>query len=396
MVAGHLQEKKGRFYIVLSYTDIENKRKTKWIPTGLPVKNNKKRAEKMLMEAREKFKPPVTRDTVRSDMLFSDYLTEWLKIIKSTVRRTTFSSYSSLVKSVIKPYFEKLEVTLDGLKPIHIQTFYTRELERVTSSTVIHYHAVIGRALIYAVKIELLDSNPIDRVERPKKEHYIPAYYDSQEINRLFELVAGTDLEVPVKLAAFYGLRREEVLGLRWKAIDFEENTITINHTVTQIEENGKTVTVASDTTKTKSSMRTLPMVPQFRKLLLRKKEEQAELRRVCGKCYNKEFLDYVCVNALGERIKPSYLTNSFPAFVVKNGMRRIRFHDLRHSCASLLLANGVSLKHIQEWLGHSDFSTTANIYAHLDYQSKITSAEAILGGLKMTGPAENPGGTRV
>jgi integrase len=168
-------------------------------------------------------------------------------------------------------------------------------------------------------------------VERPKKEHYIPAYYDSQEINRLFELVAGTDLEVPVKLAAFYGLRREEVLGLRWKAIDFEENTITINHTVTQIEENGKTVTVASDTTKTKSSMRTLPMVPQFRELLLRKKEEQAELRRVCGKCYNKEFLDYVCVNALGERIKPSYLTNSFPAFVVKNGMRRIRFHDLRH-----------------------------------------------------------------
>ncbi len=396
MVAGHLQEKKGRFYIVLSYTDIENKRKTKWIPTGLPVKNNKKRAEKMLMEARERFKPPVTRDTVRSDMLFSDYLTEWLKIIKSTVRRTTFSSYSSLVKSVIKPYFEKLEVTLDGLKPIHIQTFYTRELERVTSSTVIHYHAVIRRALIYAVKIELLDSNPIDRVERPKKEHYIPAYYDSQEINRLFELVAGTDLEVPVKLAAFYGLRREEVLGLRWKAIDFEENTITINHTVTQIEENGKTVTVASDTTKTKSSMRTLPMVPQFRELLLRKKEEQAELRRVCGKCYNKEFLDYVCVNALGERIKPSYLTNSFPAFVVKNGMRRIRFHDLRHSCASLLLANGVSLKHIQEWLGHSDFSTTANIYAHLDYQSKITSAEAILGGLKMTGPAENPGGTRV
>ena len=396
MVAGHLQEKKGRFYIVLSYTDIENKRKTKWIPTGLPVKNNKKRAEKMLMEAREKFKPPVTRDTVRSDMLFSDYLTEWLKIIKSTVRRTTFSSYSSLVKSVIKPYFEKLEVTLDGLKPIHIQTFYTRELERVTSSTVIHYHAVIRRALIYAVKIELLDSNPIDRVERPKKEHYIPAYYDSQEINRLFELVAGTDLEVPVKLAAFYGLRREEVLGLRWKAIDFEENTITINHTVTQIEENGKTVTVASDTTKTKSSMRTLPMVPQFRELLLRKKEEQAELRRVCGKCYNKEFLDYVCVNALGERIKPSYLTNSFPAFVVKNGMRRIRFHDLRHSCASLLLANGVSLKHIQEWLGHSDFSTTANIYAHLDYQSKITSAEAILDGLKMTGHAETPGGTRV
>ena len=91
------------------------------------------------------------------------------------------------------------------------------------------------------------------------------------------------------------------------------------------------------------------------------------------------EYRDYIYVNQLGERIKPGYLTQAFPAFLEKHGMRRIRFHDLRHSCASLLYANGVALKDIQEWLGHSDISTTSNIYTHLDYNSKVASANAIL-----------------
>ena len=91
---------------------------------------------------------------------------------------------------------------------------------------------------------------------------------------------------------------------------------------------------------------------------------------------------EYVCVNEIGDLIKPHYVTESFPKLLKAKGMRQIRYHDLRHSCASLLLANGVPMKQIQEWLGHSDFSTTANIYAHLDYSSKLTSADAMLNGL--------------
>lgn len=92
----------------------------------------------------------------------------------------------------------------------------------------------------------------------------------------------------------------------------------------------------------------------------------------------------YVFVDEMGERMKANYLTTRFPEILEKKGLRRMRFHDLRHSCASLLLANGVPLKHIQEWLGHSDFSTTANIYAHLDYSAKITSAQAMESGLQL------------
>lgn len=172
--------------------------------------------------------------------------------------------------------------------------------------------------------------------------------------------------------------------GLKWNAIDFASKTIAIRHTVTVCHMGGKHVEIAADTTKTKSSLRTLPLVPIFQEKLLALKERQQENRRLCGRSYCKDYLDYICVDEMGFRIKPAYLTMAFPQLLERNNMRVIRFHDLRHSCASLLLANGVPMKQIQEWLGHSDFSTTANIYAHLDYQSKLTSAEAIARGLGM------------
>ena len=132
------------------------------------------------------------------------------------------------------------------------------------------------------------------------------------------------------------------------------------------------------DRTKTKSSMRTLPLVGYVRERLIELMAEQEENRRLCGKSYIKEYAGYICVNEIGDLIKPGYVTNCFGKLLEENGLRKIRFHDLRHSCASLLLSSGVPMKQIQEWLGHSDFSTTANIYSHLEYSSKLTSADAL------------------
>lgn len=317
---------------------------------------------------------------------------EWLEMMRNSVEITTFSSYSMSIKSKIIPYFEKRfpTLTLSQLTPKHIQDYYTWEMKEnnVTANTVIHRHANIRKALQYAFKIGLIDVNPADRVERPRKEKFVGSTYNDQELEQLFSAVKGEPLELPVMLAAFYGLRRSEVIGLRWDAIDFEKKTITIKHTVTEACLDGKFVLIEKDRTKTKSSYRTLPLVKPFEDALIRRKNEQKENRRLCGSCYDNSHLEYINVNEMGKLITPGYCTQHFPIILERNGLRKIRFHDLRHSCASLLYAHGVSLKEIQEWLGHSDISTTSNIYTHLDYSSKVASANAIL---SLLSNEENP-----
>lgn len=197
-------------------------------------------------------------------------------------------------------------------------------------------------------------------------------------------------LELIIQFAAFYGLRRGEVLGLRWDAVDLEAGTLTVRHIVTNASIEGKQVLVQADRAKTKSSLRTLPLVDAFAQRLRALKEQQEYNEQVCGSCYNRKYKGYLFVNEMGDLILPNSVTDGFARLLAENGLRKIRFHDLRHSCASLLLKQGVPMKQIQEWLGHSDISTTANIYAHLDAQSKQLSAETMAETLVL--PEELPG----
>ena len=393
MVAGHLREKGGIYYIVLSYTDEYGIRRTPSQSTGLPVKGNKKRAEDLLQRARHQKEEELKcrRLAIRSgmkimpdQMRLTEYLKEWLKMMRTSVEMTTYDSYERTILNRIIPYFNKRypKLLLQELTPKQIQDYYTYELDvcKVSPNTVIHRHANLRKALQYAFRTGLLDNNPADRVQRPRKERYQAHPYNGEELEVLFEKVKGTNLELGVILAAFYGLRRSEICGLKWEAIDFHRKTITIRHTVTQVKVGDEMKLIQKDRTKTKSSHRTLPLVKPFENLLLAIRDKQDANRRICGNCYCRDYLDYVYVNEMGELIKPNYLTQAFPDFLERHGLRRIRFHDLRHSCASLLYANGVALKDIQEWLGHSDISTTSNIYTHLDYSSKVASAKAIMG----------------
>ena len=336
MIAGHLQEKHGIYYIVLSYKDSAGKRHTPWFSTDLPVRNNKKRAEAMLLEMRKSYVPPMDEPEDEpkgeiDDLLFSDFLQQWLLVAKSTIRLTTYASYAGLMKSSILPYFAEKGYLLKNLTAKNLQDYYTIQLDRVSANTVIHYHAIIHRALKYAVKMDMITGNPADKVERPKKDKFVGSFFDSKEINKLFAQIEGDTLEVPIKIGAFYGLRRSEILGLKWDAIDFDNNTITIRHTVTACNLDGKHVEVVGDTTKTKSSLRTLPLVPDFRELLLRKKAEQQRYRKLCGRSYCTQYLDYICVNEMGQRLKPNTLSAGFKRMLKKAGLRDIRLHDLRH-----------------------------------------------------------------
>ena len=382
MVAGHLREKNGYYQMVLSFKDPTGKRKTKSISTGLTVKGNKRKAEKMLDELRKTYEDEISKeDKSASDILFTEFMKEWLGMIKNSVEMSTYGSYSYIVEKRIIPYFEDKQIPLKELTPTDIQRYYTHCLlvEHVSANTVIHRHANIHKALKYAFKVGLIPYNPADRVERPRKNSFSSEIYGDKELEALFAAAKGTRLELAVILGAFYGLRRSEIVGLKWDAIDFEKKRFSIQYTVTETNIGGKQTIVEKERTKTKSSRRTLPIVEPFEKLLLELRTSQEENRRVCGRSYCTDYLEFVYVDELGQRIKPGYITMTFQKLLQKNGLKRIRFHDLRHSCASLLYAHGVSLKDIQEWLGHSTISTTANIYTHLDYSSKETSANAIL-----------------
>ena len=381
MIAGHLQIKNDYYYMVLSYLDANGKRKQPWFPTGLPIKNNKKRAEKMLLELRQTYVPPAEHKSngeLSADMLFADFMELWLEVVRNSIEKTTFSSYTQMVKGKIAPYFRKTGVKLGELQARHIQSFYLYELKTVSASTVIHEHANIHKALKYAVKMDLIPYNPADKVERPKKQKYIADYYRLEELEQLFEATKDHPYSLLIQITAFYGLRRSEALGLRWDAIDFERNTITIRHIVTNAKIDGKYEIVREDRAKTKSSLRSLPLVDNIREKLLALKEQQKENKRICGNCYNREYDGYVFVDVMGNIFNPRNLSSNFSKLLELKGLRHIRFHDLRHSCASLLLANDVPMKQIQEWLGHSDISTTANIYSHLDYKSKLMSANVM------------------
>ena len=331
MVAGHLTLKNGRYYAVLNYRNAGGQRKTKWISLGLPEKGNKRKAEAELARLRAEFEPPKEVGDLSSNMLFADYLLEWLEIAKGRLAVATYSSYAAMIKKPVGPYFRQRNLTLRELEARHLQMFYSEMLRKVKPNTVIHYHAIIHSALKYAVKTDMLVQNVADKVDRPKKNSFQPVFLSAEEMQKMFEALRGTKLELPVLVAAFYGFRRGEVLGLKWDAIDFERGTISVIRTVTTITVDGKQTEIEQQSAKTKSSLRTLPLIGSFREYFMQVKEAQELNKQVCGNCYNYEYDGFVFVDELGERMRANYLTSAFPKFLESHGLRRMRFHDLRH-----------------------------------------------------------------
>ena len=393
MIAGHLQIKNDYYYMVLSYLDANGKRKQPWFPTGLPIKNNKKRAEKMLLELRQTYVPPAEHKSngeLSADMLFADFMELWLEVVRNSIEKTTFSSYTQMVKGKIAPYFRKTGVKLGELQARHIQSFYLYELKTVSASTVIHEHAIIHKALKYAVKMDLIPYNPADKVERPKKQKYIADYYRLDELEQLFEATKDHPYSLLIQITAFYGLRRSEALGLRWDAIDFERNTITIRHIVTNAKIDGKYEIVREDRAKTKSSLRSLPLVDNIREKLLALKEQQKENKRICGNCYNREYDGYVFVDVMGNIFNPRNLSSNFSKLLELKGLRHIRFHDLRHTFATLALENGMDVKTLSAMLGHVSAATTLDIYTHITDDMQRTAAANIDRGIGKAAPQED------
>lgn len=379
MVTGSIYERKGIYYAIVSYY-VDGRRKQKSVSTGLPVKGNKRRALEFLENLKRTYETKESMENMDgSRLLMTDYMDEWLKIVKPLVERATYKSYDNMVSARIRPHFEKLNLLLTEVEPKHIKMLYDEILEQgYTTNTVIHYHAVLHQALAYAVKNDYILSNPADRVKRPKKNKHISSFYTKEEILTLLDIAKDDPIYIPIVLSAYYGFRRSETLGMRWSAIDFENKTITVNHKVTELTENGKTIVYAEDKLKTKSSYRTLPLIPVVEEKLLEHKAKLERNQKLFGNSYCKEYMDYVCVDEMGKLFRPNFVSDHFGWLLKKYGMKKLTFKELRHSCASMLVAEGIPMKSIQEWLGHSNFSTTADIYSHIDYHAKQQSATAI------------------
>jgi integrase len=333
--------------------------KRKHIPTWLYKQANR------LTEQMEQMKREIegigTFNAQKKDSpLFADFLKDWLKTTAPTIERTTYQSYENMINPRLDSFFRMLGVTLAQVEPSHIRALHDSIFkDGCNANTVIHYHAVVRKALQYAVKNELISKNPADMVDRPKLSKYTADYYNEEEMAALFEATKHDSIAVVIRLAAYYGLRRSEVLGIRWSAIDFQRGTISINHKVTEGKAGGKKVLYAEDKLKTKSSFRTLPLIPKVRTLLQEVKDRQEYHRKLFKKSYDNTYSDYVCVDEMGKIFNLNYITDHFGLLLKRYQFRIIRFHDLRHSCASLLLAQGIPMKSIQEWLGHPDMLTT-------------------------------------
>lgn len=387
-ITAYLTIKNKTFYTVLTYY-VDGIRKLKWVSTGIKEHESKKKAEKKLIQIRDEFKNKLeTITTTKTEdkkvqISFADFMIKWLDMIKHQVEESTYTGYKRQIEGRTKEYFSKNPVMLEELKPVHILEFYNwLYSQELKGNTVVKYHANIRKALDYAVQTDLIQSNPAIKVGRPQQEQFIADYYNEEELNNLFKVVKNTPLELIVYLTAFYGLRRSEVLGIRWSAIDFENKTITINHkvvTVTNESEDIETKTkmITKSKTKNKSSYRTLPLFKEIEELLLYTRKMQEYYMSIFKDSYNKKYKDYVCLDELGNLRKPDYVSHKFKQILRNNDLREIRFHDLRHSCATLLVKKGISLREIQDWLGHSSSKTTER-YAHLDSSTKIKSATAI------------------
>jgi len=329
-MTGSLQEKNGMFQMVINMKDSAGKRKQKWISTGLTIKGNKRKAEQMLVVFIAEHKDSGYIEP--SKVLLCDFIRDWVEMRRTELQATTYMNYSHLLKKHVYPYFQAMGLQLKNVTPDIIQRYYNAKIgEGLNPNTVIKQHAVIRSALKYAVRSKMLKENPCDLVDKPKRKKYVGEFYNAEEIKELLAVSKGTTVEVPIFIASYFGLRRSEVLGLRWSVIDTSNAHLKVCHKVVRAIEGGRLVNIATDDLKTESSYRILPLDGRLMEFLTELKRRQEANRELCGNAYNTKYLDYVCVNDMGELLNPDYVSDSFGKIIKRNGLKHIRYHDLRH-----------------------------------------------------------------
>lgn len=375
-MTGSLTVKNGKYYAVLNIYE-NGKRKKKWISTDLPEKGNKRKAEHFLREKLAEYER--MEGIVRSNVRFSDYVRIWLEQISRTVDPVTMQGYQVTADGHILPYFDEKKTSLADVDCKTLQQYIDMKHKSgrldgkggLSPKSIRAHKNIISQALDMAVKNKLIPSNPCQFVILPPLVRYESTFYNETQIKNLFAALNNDPMLPLVKITALYGLRRSELLGLQWDSIDFEARTMTIRHTVAKVTE-----VIAKDKTKNASSRRTFPLTAETLDILRKAKYQEEQNCIAFGREYQKN--NYVFKWPDGRPYSPDYVSHRFSNLLKKHNLPHIRFHELRHSCASILISMGWSLKDVQEWLGHADIQMTANIYSHLDIARKTNIAASL------------------
>jgi integrase len=301
--------------------------------------------------------------TVGPQHTVAQYLDYWLNAYKQKIRPRSYERYEQIIRLHLVPILGKLK--LDKLSPQHVQTLYTKKLEEgLSANTVLVIHGMLHKALKSAMRWGILAQNVCDRVDVPRKVPYEIQPLNLEQVQKFLDVVYGHPNEALFILAIATGMRRGEIAGLKWQDIDWENATLHVQRSLTRVPTSmGGGYQEAEP--KTEKSRRSI-VLPDFAlTALLKHRELHFDIRERAGELWQEH--DYMFCTPTGEHIHPGHdILEELKKLLKKAGLPDIRFHDLRHSAATMLLGMGIHPKIVQERLGHHDIGTTMNIYSHV------------------------------
>ena len=309
--------------------------------------------------------------TVRFDKItFKDFCPKYLELKKTVLSPNSYAFYETIINTELIPKFGKMK--LREIKTYHIQEFIqyltTEKKHRngeaggISPSTVRRYATVLRSILSLAYQLEYTDNDAgaSKRIIFPKVETCEVEVYTEEEVRVIFSALDAEPINIRalVELAIFTGMRRGEIVGLKWSDIDFENQSLSIKRSIYKPKD-GKAL---EKEPKSKSSIRTISLPEHLIKTLLEYKLHQDRHISFMGEAWNK--LDYVFTEEDGLVMNPQTPTRQFSNFLKRHNIRHLKFHGLRHTSATMLLANGCDIKTVSSRLGHADLETTG-IYLH-------------------------------
>lgn len=381
MLTGSLQTKRGKYYAVFRLST----GKQKWVNLNIPTKgNNKRKAEAALQDVLLEYSDD---DCLGKDMLFIDFLDQWLQQVKPLIKPSTWEGYDKVTNGKIKPYFADKNYKLGDLKGRHFTDFFVFLRDHgkangkggLCEKSVANVRGVLSSAFKYALENDLVKYNLIDRSRMPlfEQQKFEPVIYTAEQIKTLLSYAeeSKSDMCLFLYLELFTGARKGELLALTWDNVDFDNGTIHICQNRTG---NRKEILAKLTSPKTKNSIRTIPLPEKVINMLKAEKEQQKKNKDLMKSGYIKYDYDYVIRQQNGRIYNPNSVNRIIKRMTKKIGLPPCRVHDYRHAVASMLFESGAALADVTTQLGHGQTSTTERIYIHKNNVAKVENIKAL------------------